>query len=168
MDPFVTNLARGITAVEGTVKTLCPKINILNYFLGKVNTGLDFNLNLENPGEMNPEIAKGLLKFLKGVTDSSAKTAEALDMLEKGQLKVRSDFAFEEKAFNTITRLAGYAIRALMIIALFIGSCLLCTAAPVKFAASAVIIDFPVIGFIGYLLSVFFAFRLYRDMNKGK
>ena len=168
VDPFVTNLARGITAVEGTIKTLSPKINILNYFTSKINTGLDFNLNLENPGEMNPEIAKGLLKFLKGVTDSSAKTAETLDMLEKGQIKVRSDFAFEEKAFNTITRLAGYAIRALMIIALFIGSCLLCTAAPYKTTGTALIIDFPIIGFVGYLLSVFFAFRLYRDMKKGK
>ena len=168
VDPFVTNLARGITAAEGTIKTLSPKINILNYFMSKVNTGLDFSFNLENVEEMTPEIAKGLLKFLKGVTDSSAKTAETLDMLEKGQIKVRSDFAFEEKAFNTISRLTGYAIRGLMIIALFIGSCLLCTAAPVKFAASAVIIDFPVIGFVGYLLSVFFAFCLYRDMKKGK
>ena len=168
VDPFVTNLARGITAVEGTVKTLCPKINILNYFLGKVNTGLDFNLNLENPGEMNPEIAKGLLKFLKGVTDSSAKTAEALDMLEKGQLKVRSDFAFEEKAFNTVTRLTGYAIRALLIAAFFIGSCMLCSSSSIADAGTAFTVAFRTIGFVGYIISVFFAYRLYRDMKKGK
>ncbi len=168
VDPFVTNLARGITAVEGTVKTLCPKINILNYFTGKITTGLDFNLNLENPGEMNPEIAKGLLKFLKGVTDSSAKTAETLDMLEKGQIKVRSDFAFEEKALNTVTRLTGYVIRALLISVFFIGSCLLCSSAPIASAGTAFTIAFRTLGFIGYIISVFFAYRLYRNMKKGK
>jgi len=168
VDPFVTNLARGITAVEGTIKTLCPKINILNYFTSKVNTGLDFNLNLENLKEMNPEIAKGLLKFLKGVTDSSSKTAEALDMLEKGQIKVRSDFALEEKAFNTFTRLTGYAIRALMIAAFFIGSCLLCSSAPITGAGTAFTAAFRTLGFLGYIISVFFAYRLYRDMKKGK
>ncbi len=29
IDPFITNLARGITAVEGTIKTLSPNGNIL-------------------------------------------------------------------------------------------------------------------------------------------
>jgi hypothetical protein len=125
-------------------------------------------LNLENPGEMNPEIAKGLLKFLKGVTDSSAKTAETLDMLEKGQIKVRSDFAFEEKALNTVTRLTGYVIRALLISVFFIGSCLLCSSAPIANAGTAFTIAFRTLGFIGYIISVFFAYRLYRNMKKGK
>ena len=117
---------------------------------------------------MNPEIAKGLLKFLKGVTDSSAKTAETLDMLEKGQLKVRTDFAFEEKALNTVSRLAGYAVRAVLIAAFFIGSCLLCSSPSVTNAGTALSIDFRTIGFIGYLISVLFIFFLYRDIKKGK
>lgn len=168
VDPFITNLARGITAIEGTVKTLSPKVNILNCFMAKVNTGMDFNLNLENPGEMNPEIAKGLLKFLKGVTDSSVKTAETLDMLEKGQLKVRTDFSFEEKALNTVTRLTGYAIRALLIVAFVIGSSLLCSSTAITSARTAFTVAFRTIGFIGYIISAFFAYRLYRDMKKGK
>ena len=168
VDPFITNLARGITAIEGTVKTLSPKVNILNCFMAKVNTGMDFNLNFENISEMNPEIAKGLLKFLKGVTDSSAKTAETLDMLEKGQLKVRTDFSFEEKALNTVTRLTGYAIRALLIVAFVIGSCLLCSSTAITSARTAFTVAFRTIGFVGYIISAFFAYRLYRDMKNGK
>ena len=168
VDPFITNLARGITAVEGTIKTLSPNVNILNFFTTKVNAGVGFNLNLENPGEMNPEIAKGLLKFLKGVTDSSAKTAETLDMVEKGQIKVRTDLAFEEKALNTVTRLTGYAVRALLIVAFFIGSCMLCSSSPITSAGTAFTVAFRAIGFAGYVISVFFAYRLYRDMKKGK
>ena len=168
VDPFITNLARGITAIEGTVKTLSPKVNILNCFMAKVNTGMEFNLNFENLSEMNPEIAKGLLKFLKGVTDSSAKTAETLDMLEKGQLRLRTDFSFEEKALNTVNRLTGYAIRALLIVAFVIGSCLLCSSTAITSARTAFTVAFRTVGFVGYIISAFFAYRLYRDMKKGK
>ena len=169
IDPFLTNLARGIIAAEGTVKTLSPKVNILNYFMTKVNTGLDFNLNLEHPEEMNPDIALKLLQLFKGVTDSSTKTAEALDMLEKGQLKVRTDFAFEEKALGTITRFVGYAIRALLVVALLIGSSLLCTTSALTGEnVAAVTIVFRGIGLVGYAVSVFFIYCLYRDLRKNK
>ena len=133
VDPFLTNLARGVIAVEGTVRTLSPDVNILNAFMTKVDIGFDLdleNLDSEHLKEMNPEIALKLLQLAKGVTDSSVKTAETLDMLEKGQIKVRTDFAFEEKALDTVTRLTGYAVRALIIVALVIGSCLLCTSPP--------------------------------------
>ena len=167
VDPFITNLARGITAVEGTIRTLSPNVNILNYFTDKVETGLNFNLNLEHPEEMNPEIALKLVQLFNGVTESSTKTAEALDMLEKGQIKVRTDFSFEEKALNSVNRLVGYAIKAILIVAFFIGSCLLCTS-PAISDGSAMAITFRAVGTIGYIISVFFAYRLYRNMKKGK
>ena len=169
VDPFLTNLSRGIIAVEGTIKTLSPKVNILNFFTSKVSSGLDFKLDLEHPEEMNPEIAVKLLQLFKGVTESSTKSAETLDMLEKGQIKVRTDFAFEEKALGTVTRLVGYVIRALIIVALLIGSSLLCTTSAFTGEdVAAVTIFFRGIGLVGYAVSVFFAFCLFRNMKKGK
>ncbi len=168
VDPFLTNLARGIIAAEGTIKTLSPNVNILNYFMEKVNKGMNFNLNLTHPEEMNPEIALKLLQLFKGVTDSSTKTAETLDMLEKGQIKVRTDFAFEEKALHHISRLVSYAIRALMIVALFIGSCMLCSSTEISNASSGFTHAFRSIGLIGYGGSFFLAYLLYRSVKKGK
>nr|AHF24742.1 protein kinase, ABC1 family [uncultured bacterium Contig12] len=172
VDPFLTNLARGIIAMEGTVQTLSPKVNILNAFMAKVDIGFDLdlsNLDDEKLKEMNPEIALKLLQLAKGITDSSTKTAEALDMLEKGQIKVRTDFAFEEKALAAVTRISEYAIRALIIIALIIGSCVLCTSSSfMGDNVAAVTIIFRAIGLIGFFISLFFAQRLYRDMKKGK
>ena len=167
VDPFLSNLSRGIIAIEGTVKTLSPRINILNYFMDKVDIGVGFDLNLEHPEEMNPQIAMVLVKLVKGLTDSATKAAESLDMLEKGQIKVRTDFSFEEKALATVTRFTGYAMRALMIVALFIGSCLLCLASAPG-GGSPFSVAFAAAGIIGYLVSIFFAYRLYRDMKKGK
>ena len=166
IDPFLTNLARGITAVEGTIKTLSPNVNILNFFTSKVNTGLDFNFNMEHPEEMNPQIAMKLLQLANGIIDSTVKTAETLDMLEKGQLKVRTDMAFEEKTLNTVNRLVGYVVRALIIIALITGSCMLCQTSPISGNAGA--ITFRGLGSVGFLVSVFFSYCLYRDMKKGK
>ena len=165
IDPFLTNLSRGIIAMEGTIRTICPTVNILNFFTSKVNLGLDFNINLEHPEEMNPEIAAVLYKLIKGGTESVTKTAETLDMLEKGQIRIHTDFSIDDKSLVTINRLTGYAIRALMIIALFIGSCLLCTAPGSGLKLSEYL---PMMGLAGYLVSVFFAYRLYHKMKKGK
>jgi len=171
VDPFLTNLARGIIAAEGTIKTLCPKINVLSAFMTKVDIGFDLDLSDlsdEKLKEMNPEIALKLLQLAKGVTDSSTKTAEALDMLEKGQIKVRTDFAFEEKALATVSRLTGYVIRALVILALIIGCGMLCTVSPIASDKIAGAIVFRGIGIAGLIVSFFFAQRLYREMKKGK
>ena len=164
VDPFLTNLARGIIAAEGTIKTLSPKVNILNYFTDKVDIGLGFNLDLEHPENMNPDIAMKLLQLFNGVTDASTKTAETLDMLEKGQVRVRTDLCFEEKAQKTV----NLVIRALMIIALFIGSCLMCTASAILGIGGAISILFLVMGLAGYGMSIFFTYRLYNHIKKGK
>lgn len=173
VDPFLTNLARGIIAAEGTVKTLSPDVNILNAFMSKVDIGINLDLDdlddKESLKKLNPEIALKLVQLAKGITDSSVKTADTLDMLQKGQIRVRTDFAFEEHALNTVTRIANYAIRALLIVAVLIGSCILCTSS--SFAGdnvSAVTIVFRAIGFCGIFIGLFFAQRLIREMKKGK
>ena len=170
VEPFLTNLSRGIIAMEGTLKTICPTVNILNFFTDKVNTNsiLNFDLNLENPEEMNPEIAMLLYQFVKSTTDSSTKTAQTLDMLEKGQIKVRTDLGFEDKALASINRLTGYAIRSLLVIALFIGSCLLCTVPATTSNGTGLTAAFPVMGVCGYAIGIILAILIYRDMKKGK
>ena len=173
IDPFLTNLARGITAAEGTVKTLSPRVNILNYFIDKVDVGigldLDFsNLSDEELAEMNGPIAMELLKFFDSTSRSAAKTAEALDMLEKGQIGIRTDFSFEQKALDSVERLVGYAVRALMVVALFIGSCLLCTVPVGAMETTPFLVAFPIVGSIGYVVSIFFAWRLYKGVKTDK
>ena len=168
VDPFLSNLARGVIAIEGTIKTLSNKVSVLNSFISKVDLGMDLNLDTEHLKEMNPEIALKLLQLFKGITDSSVKTAETLDMIQKGQLTLHTDFAFEGKALDTVTRLTGYAIRALLIVALMIGSALLCTTSPLSPDNMAGTIVFRGVGIAGFLVGVFFGIRLFGNMKKGK
>ena len=168
IDPFLTNLSRGIIAVEGTIKTLSPNVNILNFFTGRVNTGLDFKLDLEHPEEMNPDIAFKLFQLAQSVTESSSKTADTLDMLEKGQIRVRTDLGIEEKALGAIRKLTEYAVRGVIIAALLIGSTLLCTTSAFTNESVVVSYVFRGIGIIGFGFSLFFAQRLIRNMKKNK
>ena len=86
-------------------------------------------------------------------------------MLEKGQLKVRTDFGFEEKALGVVSRLTGYVVRGLLVVGLLIGSCLLCFASAFTGEGTAVTTVFLVLGLVGYGLSVLLAIRLF--MQKG-
>ncbi len=173
IDPFLTNLARGIVAVEGTVKALSPRVNILNYFIDKVDIGPGFDIDFNNLDDEAIEELKGplamqLIKFLDSSSRSAAKSAEALDMLEKGQIQVRTDFGFEQKALESVNQIVRYVVRALMIIALFIGSCLLCTVPPNAMEGTQLPAVFPIMGFVGYIVSLWLAFFLYRSAKKGK
>ena len=168
VDPFLTNLVRGIIAIEGTIRTLSSKVNILDFFTSKLDNSLGFNINLEHPEEMNPEIAVKRGQFFQAVTDSSAKTAEALDMLEKGQIKVRDEFCFEKKTLNVVNRLTGYVIRALLIVALLIGSSILCTTSAIADESTVVSIIIRAVGFVGYIASVIMIFSLCSDLKKDK
>lgn len=171
IDPFLTNLARGIIAVEGTIKTLSPNVNILNYFIDKVDIGVGFdlsNLDADTISDALPTVVMELLKFFDSTSRSTTKTAETLDMLEKGQIQVRTNIGIEDKALDSIERLVRYAIRGLLIVVLFVGSCVLCLAPPFTLTTVGVSVEFPVIGFVGYILSVILAFFLYRDVKKRK
>ena len=171
IDPFLTNLSRGIIAAEGTIKTLSPRVNILNHFIDKVDIGLGVdmsNLGPDTISEAAPTIVMELSKFFDSAKKSTAKTAEALDMLEKGQIQVRTNIGIEDKALESIERLVRYAIRGLLIVVLFVGSCLLCMASPYTLATTGASIEFPLMGFVGYLLSVILACFLYRDVKKRK
>ena len=171
VDPFLTNLSRGVIAIEGTLKTLSPNVSILNCFIDKVDIGTDLdlsNLDSEHLKELNPEIALKLLQLFKGVTDSSVKSAETLDMLQKGHLTVHTDFAFESKAQDTMSRITRYAVRGLLVASLMLGSALLCTTAPLSPDNMAGAVAFRTVGIIGFLVSIYFGFLLFGKMKKGK
>lgn len=167
VDPFVTNLARGVVAMEGTIKTISPKVNMLNFFMDKISTGLGFNLDLENPKNMNPDIAIKLVQLFQGVTDSSTKSASALDMLEKGQLKAHMDLSIEEKSLKNVNRFVSYTVQGLIIFALIIGACILCAAPAITIGSVTLTWLFPLIGIIILIVSLILAICLVTKIKKG-
>ena len=171
IDPFLTNLARGIIAAEGTVKALSPRVNILNNFTERVRGSLSLNLedidlkNIDLAGAAGPALMK-LLQSLENTAELPTKAVEVLDMLEKGQIKVRGDLGFEDKGLHELSHLMRDSIIAVMAMVLFVGSCIVCVM-PSDPSIQRVM-GIPVLGFVGYLLGIGCMIYAARRIGKGK
>ena len=162
IDPFLTNLSRGIIAAEGTVRSLSPRVNILSFFFGKVKSGFDVE-GLDLEGTVSSTLMR-VLHGAEGIASLPAKTVEVLDMLEKGQITVHTNANVEQRTMRELDRIVSNAIMGAMAIALFVGSCILCVMSDPGVTRVAGI---PVIGFVGYLLGVFLMFYVVRRLGKG-
>ena len=158
IDPFLTNLARGLITIEGTIKALSPRVNIMECITRNINTGFD-------PDNMERLIQAFMLKGLQGVDDLAGlptKAVETLDMLQKSQLKLGGDFGLDPKTVRSVNYIVRNIIFAMLATALFVGACLLCAAgAPV--GNQALIGAGYAFGAVGFILMVFVFFTIKND-----
>ena len=122
--PFLTNLGRGCLTIEGTVKALSPRVNIMECMTRHV----DFSFNPESLERMARSF---VMKGVQGVDDLAGlptKAYETLDMLQKSQIKMGGDFGLDQKTTRTINTVVRHVVMATLAAALFLGACLLCSA----------------------------------------
>lgn len=123
IDPFLTNLGRGLLTIEGTVKALSPRVNIMDCMTRHIDLGFD-------PESIQRMVEGFVMKGVQGIDDLAGlptKAVETLDMFQKSQLKLGGDFGLDQKTSKTITLLLRAAILASLAAALFLGACLLCS-----------------------------------------
>ena len=123
IDPFLTNLGRGLLTIEGTVKALSPRVNIMDCMTRHVNPGFD-------PDNLERMVQAFVMKGVQGIDDLAGlptKAVETLDMFQKSQLKMGGDFGVDQKTTRTVTFLVRSAIFTAIATALFVGACLLCS-----------------------------------------
>ncbi len=124
IEPFLTNLGRGLLTIEGTVKALSPRVNIMDCMTRHINLGFD-------PDSLQRMVEAFVLKGVQGADDLAGlptKAVETLDMLQKSQINVGGDFGLEPKAVKAINHMVRNVVLALLSCALFIGACMLCSA----------------------------------------
>ena len=124
IDPFLTNLGRGLLTIEGTVKALSPRVNIMDCMTRHIDLGF-------NPENLERMVQAFVMKGVQGMDDLAGlptKAVETLDRLQKSQLKRGGDFGIDPRSSKMITFLVRNAILATLAAALFLGACLLCSA----------------------------------------
>lgn len=124
IDPFLTNLARGLLTVEGTVKALSPRVNIMDCMTRHVDLGFD-------PDNIERMVEAFVMKGVQGADDLvglPTKAVETLDMLQKSQLKLGGDFGLDPKTIKAANYLVRNIVLATLATALFLGACMLCSA----------------------------------------
>ncbi|MBR3160601.1 MAG: AarF/ABC1/UbiB kinase family protein [Atopobiaceae bacterium] len=157
LDPFLTNFARALITIEGTVKALSSRVNIMECLSSYVNTKFD-------PQAMMRDAKSLLLKTAQGGEDLAGlptKAVETMDMLQKGQLKIGGDFGMERRSLSTFSWVADGAIRALMAGSLFLGSCLLCLT-----ELEPRILGVPAIGFAGFVIGFVLMLQVFLDLRR--
>ena len=123
IDPFLTNLGRGLITLEGTVKALSPRVNIMDCMTRHIDLGFD-------PANLERMVQNFMLKGIQGVDDLvglPTKAVETLDMLQKSQIRLGGDFGVDQKTTKTVVFLVRSAIFAALAATLFIGACILCS-----------------------------------------
>lgn len=155
-DSFFTNLSGGGVMTEDT-EAFSPKDNLINDFQEKVD--VDFGFDYEYVDEdilagADPVVTSEMTEYYENVSQSSAEAADA--------------FYAQMLMVSAISRLVRYAIRAVMLIALFIGSCLLCTVNIDVVDTNPFVLVLLVLGFLGYVTSLVLAFRLYKDIKHNR
>ena len=124
IDPFLTNLGRGLITIEGTVKALSPRVNIMDCITRHINTGFDTDM-------LERMVESFVMKGVQGAEDLvglPTKAVETLDMLQKSQINVGGDLTLEPKTVKSINHMVRNVILALLACTLFIGACMLCAA----------------------------------------
>ena len=158
IDPFLTNLARGLITIEGTIKALSPRVNIMDCITRNINTGFD-------PDSMERMLQAFLMKGVQGVDDLAGlptKAVETLDMFQKSQLKLGGDFGLEPKTVKAVNYLVRNIILAILAAALFVGACMLCSAGATA-SNQALIGAGYAFGAVGFVLMVYVFLTVKND-----
>ena len=156
IDPFLTNLGRGLITIEGTVKALSPRVNIMDCMTRHINTGFD-------PDMLERIVQNLVMKGVQGVDDLAGlptKAVETLDMFQKSQLKMGGDFGLEPKTLKAVNALTKNLMLTLIALALFLGACQL-AATGASYEHQALLgaaYAFGAVGF-GLMVYVFFSVR---------
>lgn len=121
VDPFLTNLGRGLLTLEGTIRLVSPRVNIMDVLVDYLKSSFD-------PASI--ERAAG--NVLGQAIDSAAATValptklnETLDMLQKGHVKVGMQLSATDQLSCDIRAAAGLVALALIAVGLVIGACIL-------------------------------------------
>ena len=121
VDPFLTNLGRGLLTLEGTIHLVAPKLNIMQVLTEYLTSSFDPN-----------SIARIARNALGQAADSAGalvnlptKIHDTLDMVQKGHVKVGMQLSTTDKFARDIRAAAGLVALALIAMALVIGACIL-------------------------------------------
>ena len=158
IDPFLTNLGRGLLTIEGTVKALSPRVNIMDCMTRHIDLGFD-------PDSLQRMVEAFVMKGVQGADDLvglPTKAVETLDMLQKSQLKVGGDIGVDAKTTKAFTFLAHKAILAALATALFLGACMLCSAGTIANVQPLSAAGY-IFGLLGFLLILYVFITIKRD-----
>ena len=139
----ITNVSRGIVAIEGTIIDFIPNDNMVNI----INAHIQRNQHVEDRVKDSLEdTIIAIKKASEGLAEAAQYSGETLRMITRGQVKVNMDVLGSEAPMNRLSTIVNRMTMGLIIAGLFIGSSML---AP--YTAGVSFFGLPAIPFFGFL-----------------
>lgn len=143
MLPEVTMLVRGFATLEGVLDAIAPNTNVIDIVSEHV---IKQSLEPEHLKMRMGDIATNIMQSGEAMTKLPQQLSNTLDMLDRGELRVKGDVNVGDNALATIYASVGRLSLAGISMGLFIGSSILCTT-----GMKPTLLEVPVLGVLGYL-----------------
>ena len=121
VDPFLTNLGRGLVTLEGTIHHISPRLNIMAVLVDYLKSSFDPN-SLRRAAA---DLAGRSIDSAAAMAALPARIDQTLDMVQKGHVRLNMELSSNEKFAKDIRAAAGIVAIALIAMGLVIGACIL-------------------------------------------
>ena len=159
MPTSITNVARGIVTIEGTIAEFIPNDSVVDIINAHIMRSAD---PLEASKDFMRDAALELRKASEGAAQAASYSGEALRMLTRGQIKFNMEMLGSEAPMAAISRIVNRLTIALIIAGLFIGSSMIAEfGEPFLFGV-------PFISFFGFLGSFILSVWVIVDIWRKK
>lgn len=161
VEPFVTNLARGLVTLEGTIHLVSPKLNVMsvltNYMRGSFSP--------ERIKQKARKLADQTIESAEATTALPSKVVDTLDMIQKGQARIGMELSSNERFSRDLRAVAGLIALALIAVGFMIGACIMGASENAVLVGGVSIID--KIGFaLGGAIAAYIVVKVHPYLKK--
>lgn len=155
----ITNVSRGIVAIEGTIASFIPNDNIVNI----INSHLKRE-RLKDQSFVHDtliDVARDLKKAAAGQLKATQLSGETFKMLTRGQLKFNMEVLGSDAPMTALSRIVNRLTLSIITAGLFVGSGLF-----VPYGTEPRILGMPLLSFFGYagamVISIWIVIDIWR------
>ena len=142
MPSTITNVARGIVTVEGTVAPYIPNESIIGIINGHIMRSTD---SVEQAKDTIMDAALVMRRAAEGLSSAAEYSGEALRMMTRGQLKMNMEVLGSEAPLLRLSKIVNRMTMGILAAGLFMGSSLFATT-----GLGPEILDVPAVSFFGF------------------
>ena len=142
MPSTITNVARGIVTVEGTVAPYIPNESIIGIINGHIMRSTD---PVEQAKDTLMDAALVMRRAAEGLSSAAEYSGEALRMMTRGQLKMNMEVLGSEAPLLRLSKIVNRMTMGILAAGLFMGSSLFATT-----GLGPEILDVPAVSFFGF------------------
>jgi len=154
----VTDVSRGIVALEGTLATFVGEFNMMGIINSHLRNSVDEREQLE---QALTDLLVSMNSASHGLLNSAEYLGDTMRMLSRGQLKVNMEMMGSDAPIKKISRITNRIIVAILIVGLLMSSALI-----INVEGTPEFLGMPLLSFGGFLIAFVLSIMVAWDVLK--